>query len=459
MSSPSTSSSSSAPVAAPAAPAAVQSPSSATERIPPSPSSSSLSLSRNSDTVSGVLTADEIRVVPDRLLDGSSAAPVSPRDRATTEAQMERETQCIIDRFGFMREGKDARPVGSQHLVEETTEQRKARVAVENRRMEKWTDMLFGDLGKKDAAMMQLSGAQAEKSQVAHWQRVLKKKHKKIKSRVRKGIPEALRGQVWQLLSESRLFKWERRDGYYNQLINSTVAEDVETQIHKDVVRTFQRHILFKRDDAIQRNLLASLTNVLRAYARHDPLVIYCQSMCSLVALFLMFCDEEEAFWLLCALSNPEGKYALRMLWAPGMPLVHTYFYVFSRLLEKHVPRVAKHFDQFPELALPASYEGTQWFTSIFVSSSIPFNFVLRIWDCFLSEGMKIVFRVGLAMMIFFEKDLLVLGDGAEVIEFLQGAYRTLDPDVILPIAFDIPLTRRQISDYAIEYEKSRLAA
>ena len=37
----------------------------------------------------------------------------------------------------------------------------------------------------------------------------------------------------------------------------------------------------------------------------------------------------------------------------------------------------------------------TQWFITIY-SYSLPFDMVLRIWDVFMLEGMKVVFRVGL---------------------------------------------------------------
>ena len=41
---------------------------------------------------------------------------------------------------------------------------------------------------------------------------------------------------------------------------------------------------------------------------------------------------------------------------------------------------------------------GVQWFITIF-SYNFPFEIVVRVWDCFLVEGWKVVFRCGLAML------------------------------------------------------------
>jgi hypothetical protein len=40
----------------------------------------------------------------------------------------------------------------------------------------------------------------------------------------------------------------------------------------------------------------------------------------------------------------------------------------------------------------------THWFNTIF-AYSLPFEHLLRVWDVFLLEGMKTVFRVGLALL------------------------------------------------------------
>ncbi|KAI3722917.1 hypothetical protein L2E82_34121 [Cichorium intybus] len=49
---------------------------------------------------------------------------------------------------------------------------------------------------------------------------------------------------------------------------------------------------------------------------------------------------------------------------------------------------------------------GSQWFITVF-SYSFPFHLALRIWDVFLYEGVKIVFKVGPALLKYCHDDLV----------------------------------------------------
>ena len=66
--------------------------------------------------------------------------------------------------------------------------------------------------------------------------------------------------------------------------------------------------------------------NVLRAYSMHDAEVGYCQGMGFLVAMFLGYMQEEDAFWMLHACIRgfpglPDS--AMRGLYLPQMSKVH----------------------------------------------------------------------------------------------------------------------------------------
>nr|XP_048313754.1 carabin isoform X2 [Myodes glareolus] len=98
-----------------------------------------------------------------------------------------------------------------------------------------------------------------------------------------------------------------------------------------------------------------------------------------------------EAFWCLvqiCEVYLP-GYYG------PHMEAVQLDAEVFMALLRRLLPRVYQHLQQVgvgPLLYLP------EWFLCLF-TRSLPFPTVLRIWDAFLSEGAKVLFRVGLTLM------------------------------------------------------------
>jgi hypothetical protein len=61
----------------------------------------------------------------------------------------------------------------------------------------------------------------------------------------------------------------------------------------------------------------------------------------------------------------------------------------------------------------------THWFNTIF-AYSLPFEHLLRVWDVFLLEGMKTVFRVGLALLAS-GQDHLLAQPFEQLVEALNG--------------------------------------
>ena len=84
--------------------------------------------------------------------------------------------------------------------------------------------------------------------------------------------------------------------------------------------------------------------------------------------------------------------------------------HVFSVLCRERLPRLAAHFER--EGVDHAMY-ASQWFITIF-AYSFPFDLVTRVWDMFLLEGWKAVYRVALAVLgVASEKNKAVIGSGA----------------------------------------------
>lgn len=65
---------------------------------------------------------------------------------------------------------------------------------------------------------------------------------------------------------------------------------------------------------------------------------------------------------------------------------------------------------------------------------------MLRIWDCFLYEGPKVLFRFAIALLGLHEEQLLAHSDTISVIKLLKAAVKlTLDVDGMV-LAFYSPL-------------------
>lgn len=235
-------------------------------------------------------------------------------------------------------------------------------------------------------------------NQGTDWRAYCEVNPEKVKKRVRQGIPDEVRGLAWQLLTGSRDIM-QQHAGLYSKLLNE-VHTDTEMLIMRDLNRTFPNHIFFaKRQGTGQQCLF----NVLRAYAAFDHEVGYVQGMGFLAAVLLLYMSEEEAFWMLAALlkgmpgTTPtvDGHEPLEGMFKPGMPLLRQYLYQFESLIMAKLPAVGVAMRQ---QGVDPSMFSTHWFNTIF-TYALPFDYLVRIWDVFMLEGVKVVFRVGLAMI------------------------------------------------------------
>jgi hypothetical protein len=156
----------------------------------------------------------------------------------------------------------------------------------------------------------------------------------------------------------------------------------------------------------------------------------YVQGMGYLAGVLLMYMPEEEAFWSLAALMNGSGggggssgsrlggsrgsggggggitsRAGLRGMFEPGMQLLQLHMFQLQALLAARLPRLAAHLAA--EGVEPVMF-CTHWFNTLF-AYHMPFEHLLRIWDVFMAEGVKVVFRVALALLGSYEAQLLRL--------------------------------------------------
>ncbi|XP_022772057.1 EVI5-like protein isoform X3 [Durio zibethinus] len=299
--------------------------------------------------------------------------------------------QRPLDRFGFIKQevgGSTPEGLPKSRLV--------ADYEREARRVRKWRKMI--GVGGSD------------------WKHYARRKPHVVKRRIRKGIPDCLRGLVWQLISGSRDLL----------LMNPGVYEQL-------------RHGPGQR----------SLYNVLKAYSVFDRDVGYVQGMGFLAGLLLLYMSEEDAFWLLVALLKGAVHAPMEGLYQVGLPLVQQYLFQFDHLVREQLPKLGEHFSQ--EMINPSMY-ASQWFITVF-SYSFPFPLALRIWDVFLYEGVKIVFKVGLALLKYCHEDLIKLSFEKLIHALRNFPEDAMDPDTLLPMAYSIKVSR-SLEDSKDEYEK-----
>ncbi|OWM64461.1 EVI5-like protein [Punica granatum] len=323
-----------------------------------------------------------------------------------------------LDRFGFIKDEVNNSPEGLNKVRSANYYER------DERRVRKWRKMI--GVGGSD------------------WKHYVRRKPHVVKRRIRKGIPDCLRGLVWQLISGSRDLLLMNPGVYEQLVIYETSASELD--IIRDISRTFPSHVFFQqRHGPGQR----SLYNVLKAYSVYDRDVGYVQGMGFVAGLLLLYMSEEDAFWLLVALLKGAVHAPMEGLYLVGLPLVQQYLFQFDNLVREQVPKLGEHFTQ--EMINPSMY-ASQWFITVF-SYSFPFHLALRIWDVFLFEGVKIVFKVGLALLKFCQDDLIKLPFEKLIHALRNFPEEAMDPDTLLPMAYSIKVTKR-LEQLKEEHEK-----
>ncbi|KAI7803329.1 TBC1 domain family member 10A-like [Triplophysa rosa] len=277
------------------------------------------------------------------------------------------------DKYGFLG--------GTQYNEASEAE---IRVAVARQREMKWLDMF------------------------RNWDKWISRRFQKVKIRCRKGVPSSLRSKAWQLLSNSQEL-FESNPGKFEELEKDQGDPKWLDIIEKDLHRQFPFHEMFAaRGGHGQQDLY----RILKAYTIYRPDEGYCQAQAPVAAVLLMHMPAEQAFWCLVQICE---KF-LPGYYSAGLEAIQLDGEIFFSLLRRVCPMAYRHLKKFK--IDPILYM-TEWFMCIF-SRTLPWSCVLRVWDMFFCEGVKIIFRVGLVLL----KQML---GSVDKLRELQGMYETME--------------------------------
>ncbi|XP_075414561.1 ecotropic viral integration site 5 protein homolog isoform X3 [Tenrec ecaudatus] len=267
---------------------------------------------------------------------------------------------------------------------------------------------------------------------VNDWEDVRKKKEKQVKELVRKGIPHHFRAIVWQLLCSAQSMPIKDQ---YSELLKMT--SPCEKLIRRDIARTYPEHNFFKEKDSLGQEVLF---NVMKAYSLVDREVGYCQGSAFIVGLLLMQMPEEEAF---CVFVKLMQDYRLRELFKPSMAELGLCMYQFECMIQEHLPELFVHFQS---QSFHTSMYASSWFLTIFLTT-FPLPIATRIFDIFMSEGLEIVFRVGLALLQMNQAELMQL-DMEGMLQHFQK---------VIPHQFDGGTDRLIQAAYQVKYNSKKM--
>ncbi|KAK4102242.1 TBC-domain-containing protein [Parathielavia hyrcaniae] len=232
---------------------------------------------------------------------------------------------------------------------------------------------------------------------------------------IRVGLPNRLRGEIWELTSGSIYLRLENPTLYADTLSKFSGQESLAIdEIEKDLNRSLPEYPGFQSEDGIGR-----LRRVLTAYSWVNADVGYCQAMNIVVAALLIYMSEAQAFFLLSALCDRlvPGYYSTTMY---GTLLDQK---VFESLVERTMPILWEH---LVKSDVQLSVVSLPWFLSLYVNS-MPLVFAFRVLDVFFVEGPKVLFQVGLAILRINGEELLDAADDGAFISVLKSYFASLD--------------------------------
>lgn len=262
----------------------------------------------------------------------------------------------------------------NRHGFIDETEDSEIDVKVMRRRELKWIDMLRDD----------------------NWDDFMVNHYQKVRSRCRKGIPASMRPKAWFYLCGAKYIMEEKIENQkeneaskFELLCNHTGDNKWTDDIEKDLHRNFPNHELFggRYKQIGQKELF----HVLKAYSVYDPKVGYCQAQAPVAALLLMNMHTEHAFWCFVSICD---RY-LSGYYSSGMEQIQLDGDILYGLLKKVSPAAYKHLKS--QNVEPILYM-TEWFLCAF-TRTLPWPTVLRIWDMFMCEGIKVMFKVALVLL------------------------------------------------------------
>lgn len=232
---------------------------------------------------------------------------------------------------------------------------------------------------------------------------------------IRVGLPNRLRGEIWELASGSLYIRLQKPRLFTDTLSKFSGRESLAIdEIEKDLNRSLPEYPGFQSEEGIGR-----LRRVLTAYSWINEEVGYCQAMNIVVAALLIYMSESQAFFLLSVLCDRllPGYYSTTMY---GTLLDQR---VFESLVEKTMPILWEH---LVKSDVQLSVVSLPWFLSLYINS-MPLIFAFRVLDVFFLEGPKVLFQVGLAILRINGEDLLDITDDGAFISILKTYFSRLE--------------------------------
>ncbi|CAH2268889.1 TBC1 domain family member 9 isoform X2 [Pararge aegeria] len=257
------------------------------------------------------------------------------------------------------------------------------------------------------------------------------------------GIPECLRGELWGVFSGSILQKAQNK-GLYEKLVNDALSSknQANDEIERDLHRSLPEHPAFQNDVGI-----SALRRALCAYALKNPTIGYCQAMNIVASVLLIYCPEEQAFWLLATICETllPDYYNTRVVGA----LVDQG--VLDELTKTHLPELHAKLDELGIMKMIS----LSWFLTLFISV-MPYECAVNVMDCFFYDGAKVIFQVTLTILDINREVLLNCAEDGQAMQVLNDYLAGIYNDEAMALSTEPRTADKTIKIQELVYQSYR---
>ena len=227
------------------------------------------------------------------------------------------------------------------------------------------------------------------------------------------GIPKYLREFIWEIIiaekfSNKKYFNREEEQKEYNSFLTNINKNKINTQIEKDITRTFS-DISYQTEQNLKilKNLMVFTSSLTK-----DG---YCQGMNFIVGFILTVTnfDEIKSYYILKYIFPKIKGY-----FENGFPLLKKNMNLFYKLFSKLYPKLHIH---FAKNGVFAQFWVGRWLQTLF-TLSLPFDELCFIWDLLLIKGFDFSIYISLAIVYYLEKYLMKLDDSSDILSYLKNS-------------------------------------
>ncbi|KZP21794.1 RabGAP/TBC [Athelia psychrophila] len=265
------------------------------------------------------------------------------------------------------------------------------------------------------------------------------RKNKKIKKLIMEGVPSSVRYLVWAHLTDS---KARGMPGIYVQLGKRERVQAFQA-IERDAQKCYP-------DQPQLQTSQGTLVALLQSYLTMVPDIHYeTAGLAYIAGRLLILAPDEDAFWIFTSLMD----LYLRPWFSVNTSQMEVDGSLFSKALEANDPPVSKKL--YVDLGISQTAVCRPWLSSLF-AESLPVEYLHRIWDIFLYEGVPFLFRIGMAIVHCCRHYMLSSTSEAAALEVLvhpPAACLPPNPEVFITLANSFKLKDDDVRKQRIKME------